>query len=113
MEKCKVLNKRWFSGALPANAVYCGRGAGKDPGKYGNPYIVGADGNRDEVIAKFEAEFMQRLKNPTYEAKMMADLDGKDLVCWCKDKIRFVPCHCDVILREVGKRSKHPERYCS
>jgi len=40
-----------------ANAVYIGRGS-----PLGNPFVIGKDGNRDEVCDKYEAYFEQQLK---------------------------------------------------
>lgn len=44
----KVLNK--YHAGIPKGAVYIGRGS-----PWGNPFIIGKDGTRDEVIAKYEA----------------------------------------------------------
>lgn len=44
---CKVLNKR-IHGVSPG-AVYIGR-----PSIWGNPFVIGKDGSRDDVIAKYE-----------------------------------------------------------
>ncbi len=45
---CSVLNKH--KTGVPAGAVYIGRGS-----KWGNPFRIGADGNRAAVIAKHES----------------------------------------------------------
>lgn len=69
---------------MPAGAVYVGR-----PGKWGNPFQIGRDGDRDEVIRKFTAHFLQ--------SPLINDLDelrGKDLVCWCAPDA----CHADLLL---------------
>lgn len=65
----------------PADAVYCGRGS-----PYGNPFIIGVHGTRDEVCDRFEKEIL-----PTLD---VSALRGRDLVCFCKPK----RCHCDPIL---------------
>jgi len=44
----RILNKHTHS--IPAGAVYIGRGS-----PWGNPFVIGRDGNRAEVIAKYEA----------------------------------------------------------
>ncbi|CDX24379.1 conserved hypothetical protein [Mesorhizobium plurifarium] len=44
---CRVLNKH--HAGLPAGAVYIGRGS-----KWGNPFRIGPDGDRDTVIASHE-----------------------------------------------------------
>lgn len=44
---CRVLDKR--VDGVPAVAVYIGRGS-----KWGNPFVIGRDGDRAEVITKYE-----------------------------------------------------------
>jgi len=68
----RVLNKR--TDRIPPRAIYCGR-----PSSFGNPFIIGRDGIRDEVCDKYEAWLPK-------QAKLMAmipSLAGRDLVCWC------------------------------
>jgi len=86
--------------------VYIGR-----PSKWGNPFLIGRDGSRQEVIGKYEKHILLRpdLLNDLH------DLKGKTLGCWCKPKL----CHGDVLaklanslgvdkLREwYGKGCKH------
>jgi len=74
-----VYNKR--TGVYPGNAVYCGRGS-----PWGNPFVIGKDGSRDEVCNRFEAEVLPKLD--------VTPLRGKDLLCFCKP----ARCHCDAIL---------------
>jgi len=73
-------------GTAPADAVYIGR-----PSKWGNPFVIGKDGNREQVIAKFEEWILG-------QPQLLADLHeikGKDLVCWCAPEA----CHGDVLAR--------------
>lgn len=79
----RVLNKR-VSG-VPAGAVYIGR-----PSKWGNPFVIGRDGSREDVIAKYR-EYV--LGNKALMAALH-ELRGKDLVCWCAP----CACHGDVLL---------------
>lgn len=44
----KVLNKRTLRAPVP-NSVYIGR-----PSIWGNPFVIGKDGNRTNVIARCE-----------------------------------------------------------
>ena len=70
--------------------VYVGR-----PSKWGNPFRMGVDGTREEVIEKYREWLL-------VNERLMADLDelrGKDLACWCAPK----PCHADVLL-ELSNR---------
>lgn len=81
----KVLNIKHLHGELPPNAVYCARGS-----KYGNPFKIGVDGDRDTVCDSFEA-----ITLPTLD---VTALRGKDLVCFCAP----LRCHCDAILRKAN-----------
>jgi len=66
--------------------VYIGRRS-----KWGNPFIMGPDGTRAEVIAKFEEWIME-------QPELLADLPslrGKRLGCFCAP----LECHGDVLVR--------------
>ena len=65
--------------------VYIGRGS-----KWGNPFIIGKDGTRDEVIQKYKAWI---LTTPAL-TNCMDELKGKTLGCFCKPKA----CHGDVLV---------------
>lgn len=78
----KVLNKR---DGLPEGAIYVGR-----PSKWGNPFQIGRDGDREEVIRKFTTYFL----NSDMIHHVM-ELHGKDLVCWCAPE----GCHADILLK--------------
>lgn len=80
-----VLNKK-VSG-IPTNSVYIGR-----PSKWGNPFMVGRDGTRDEVIRKYKEWVKSQDMN-------FEELRGKDLVCWCAP----LACHGDVLI-ELANR---------
>ncbi len=86
----KVLNKR--TDMIPPDAVYVGR-----PSKYGNPYRIGQDGSRDEVIAKYRLRVLNILQ--FQDSHWLEDLRGKDLVCWCAPE----RCHADVLLEMANK----------
>ena len=66
------------------------------PSKWGNPFSIGKDGSRGEVIEKYRKYILENkeLINDLHE------LDGKILGCWCKPK----PCHGDVIAELVNNR---------
>jgi len=70
---------------VPSGAVYVGR-----PTKWGNPFVIGRDGSRAVVIAKFR-KFL--LGSPELMGDL-AELRGKDLVCFCAP----LECHADVLL---------------
>ena len=66
--------------------VYIGRG---HCSLWGNPFEIGKDGTRSEVIAKYR-EYL--LGSPKLLA-LLPTLRGKILGCWCKP----LACHGDVI----------------
>jgi len=73
--------------------VYIGRGS-----KWGNPFKIGADGTREEVIEKYRQYIMNRpdLLND------LEELRGKCLGCYCKPK----PCHGDVLVELLENKLK-------
>jgi hypothetical protein len=81
-----VLNAKKV-GRHQEGAVYIGR-----PSKWGNPFVIGEDGDRSEVIRKYE-DLVMSTKRFCEEIKR--DLRGKDLICWCHPS----PCHGDVLIR--------------
>lgn len=66
--------------------VYVGR-----PSKWGNPFTIGQDGKREDVIRKY-AEWLST--QPELIAAAKIELRGKRLACWCAP----LPCHADVLL---------------
>lgn len=70
--------------------VYIGR-----PSKWGNPYEIGKDGTRAQVIEKYR----DYLHNSPELMEALPELEGKILGCWCKPKA----CHGDVLVDEVQK----------
>jgi hypothetical protein len=69
-----------------AHDVYIGR-----PSKWGNPFVIGCDGTRDDVIARYEAWLLEQ---PELVAAL-PELAGKTLGCWCAPRA----CHGDVLAR--------------
>lgn len=66
--------------------VYIGR-----PSKWGNPFVIGVDGTRAEVIEKYRSWLEDRVISRRLN---LDELRGKTLGCWCAPK----PCHGDVLL---------------
>lgn len=71
---------------VPKEAVYIGR-----PSKWGNPFVIGKDGTREEVIAKYKGWLFAR---PETLSQIKQELAGKNLACFCAPK----PCHGDILL---------------
>lgn len=66
--------------------VYIGR-----PSKWGNPFVVGKDRTREQVIAQYERWLCDQ---PALMAAL-PELRGKVLGCWCAPRA----CHGDVLVR--------------
>lgn len=73
-----------YAGTAPPDAVYIGRGS-----PYGNPFVIGKDGDRDIVCDRFESEVL-----PTLDVEPLRD---RHLVCFCAPK----RCHGESILRKL------------
>ena len=72
--------------------VYIGRAvprSGLKTSIWGNPFVIGKDGTRDEVMIKYRAWL---LGNPEL-LKKLPELKGKVLGCWCAP----LACHGDVL----------------
>ena len=82
----KVVNR---GDGVPDGATYIGRGS-----RWGNPFVIGKDGDRAEVIAKFKEYAIARLG---VDKHWLVPLVGKDLNCFCAP----LACHGDVLLEMI------------
>jgi hypothetical protein len=88
---CKVLNARKVGKHSDGLRVYVGR-----PSKWGNPFVIGRDGSRADVIAKYRAWIVAQ---PDLMGAL-EELRGRDLVCWCTP----LACHGDVLADLANRR---------
>ena len=88
----KVVNKHH---KVPYD-VYIGRGS-----IYGNPYVIGVDGTREEVIEKYRKYFNERIASDEEFKKEVLTLKNKILCCYCAPK----SCHGDVIIQYLSSTS--------
>lgn len=88
-----VLNKYHHGGQVPPGAVNIMRGT-----PFGNPFIIGRDGDRVQVIAKFRVHLMFRLNDDVAFRAQVRALHGKDLCCCCAPQA----CHGDVLERAAA-----------
>jgi hypothetical protein len=86
----RVLNRHIDE--IPPDAVNVER-----PSKWGNPFIIGRDGNRDQVCDKYDKMIRNLTPFQAHEFMnaVLRDLKGRDLFCVC------VPlrCHGTTLLR--------------
>ena len=70
--------------------VYIGRGS-----KWGNPFVIGPDGTREDVIHKYE----DYIRNRPELLAQLSELEGQTLGCFCKPQA----CHGDVLVKLLGE----------
>lgn len=75
----------------PEEAIYIGRGT-----PFGNPFAIGNDGTRDQVIDKYEELIRMQ---PDMVEYIQKHLKGVDLKCHCNPE----HCHGDVLLDIANK----------
>lgn len=61
--------------------------------KFGNPFIIGKDGNRDEVIEKYRVYLINQIKIGNITKSELKNMYGKKLGCFCKP----LKCHGDIL----------------
>jgi len=83
---------------LPTDAVYVGR-----PSRWGNPFVVGRDGDRALCKERHRAWIMAPAQ-AALRARVRAELRGKWLACWCRPD---QDCHADTLL-EIANRPVAP-----
>jgi len=85
MNKTIVVNKKHDS-----FDIYIGR-----PSIWGNPFKIGIDGTREQVIEKYRDYIFH---NP-YLMRRLYELRGKRLGCYCKP----LACHGDVLVELIER----------
>ena len=71
--------------------VYIGRGS-----KWGNPFVIGKDGTRQEVVEKYE----KWIRSKPELLKDLPELKNKILGCFCKPQA----CHGDVLVKLIKEK---------
>lgn len=88
-----VLNKYHHGGRVPDGAVNIMRGT-----PFGNPFVIGRDGDRAEVVARFRTWLWARLRDDPAFAEQVRALHGRDVCCCCAP----AACHGDVLLKAAA-----------
>jgi hypothetical protein len=71
------------------------------PSKWGNPFVIGRDGSRTEVIRKYRAWVITQ---PQLMAAL-PELKDKILGCYC----RPLACHGDVLVELMSTLEENPD----
>ena len=85
----RIVNRRNYKGP----GIYIGR-----PSPLGNPFIIGRDGGREEVIRKYRDFLNTAIHDERIKAELekLEELNKKGdviLICWCAPS----KCHGDLI----------------
>ena len=59
-----------------------------------NPFKIGRDGTREEVLIKYRIYIINRLNSEPVLLEQFKQLKGKKLGCWCKPE----NCHGDILV---------------
>lgn len=86
--------------------VYVGRAGRGQHGMFGNPFVVGRDGERGECVRKFAAWFYSSDPDATYMRDMVrTHIKPTDVLgCFCKP----ASCHGDIIAAYVNAGYREP-----
>lgn len=87
----RVLNIATNKTDIDENAVYVGR-----PSVWGNPYIIGKHGTREQVVALYR----EHLRRSPGLMSRIDELRGRNLVCYCAP----LACHADVLLELANRK---------
>lgn len=79
-----IVNVRRYKPNKNEAYVYCGR-----PSKWGNPFVIGRDGNRNTVIEKYR----QWVLTQPHLLNSLHELDEKICGCYCAPQ----RCHLNVL----------------
>ena len=66
--------------------------------KWGNPFKVGVDGSREDVIARYRADLWRRVRAGELSLEELAEIAGCWYACWCLPR----PCHGEVLARAAA-----------
>jgi hypothetical protein len=64
---------------------------------FANPYKIGKDGTREEVILKYKKYITEKLKNNEALQQELLSMKGKTLGCWCYPAM----CHGNILLEFI------------
>lgn len=67
---------------------------------WGNPFVIGEDGDRDTVISKY-SKYLE-MKDGLLHRLKSGELSGKLLVCWCCPD----GCHGDILMNKTKEANK-------
>lgn len=88
----RVLNK--YRDQIPSDAVNCMR-----PGPWGNPFVIGRDSNREQVLERYKA-WIYAPEQAQLRERARRELANRPLWCCC----RPASCHADILHKIANGR---------
>ena len=92
----QILNFYHLNKKIPENAVYIGRAMphlGLKQSKFANPFRLNDKETREETIQRYRVWLWEQIRTGKINMQDLLDLDGKDLVCFCKQPNKDVAWH--------------------
>jgi len=83
-----ILNLKDLPEGVPDGAVFIGR-----PSILGNPFGHNARRTREQAISLYREWLWDQIRRGRISLRYLADLEGRDLVCYCAPK----RCHGEVV----------------
>ena len=90
----RIVNLKHEPGAVAHGAVRVDRRT-----RFGNPFVIGRDGTREQVVARYRAELWRQIREGEMPLDELAALAGRPLACWCWPTR---PCHAEVLARAAA-----------
>lgn len=109
MSKTRVIHYRDRAQYDPDELVYIGRAMPRmrlQASPWANPYRIGKDGTREEVIERYAEDLAIRLHQEPGLWDELAALDGMVLMCWCKPD----NCHGDHLAKQARMAREQLDR---
>lgn len=100
----EILNFYHLGKVVPPGAEYIGRSMpnlGLKGSKFANPYKLSDDEPRGATIERYRVWLWGQIRTGKITMQDLLALEGKDLVCFCKQKSKEVACHGDVVKAAV------------
>lgn len=73
----------------------------KSPSNFANPFKIGSDGSRDEVMTKYKKYIEAKIESNEKLKIELLSMKGKKLGCWCYPE----KCHGEILLNLIEKYS--------
>ena len=67
--------------------------------RFGNPFVIGRDGTREQVVARYRVELWRQIREGEMPLEELAALAGRPLACHCWPTR---PCHAEVLARAAA-----------